>query len=93
MLFNGIGVARDEAGAARYFLKAAAHNNAVAQNRAARLLVAGRGVKQDVIEGMKWHLLARATGLQDEWLDSQLNLLTPLQRAAVDAAVKQYVGS
>ena len=60
---------------------------------AARLLVIGRGVKQDVIEGMKWHLLARAAGVGDAWLDSQLNLLTQWQRDAVDAAVKQYVGS
>jgi len=51
MLFNGIGVEKDEAGGARYFLKAATRNNPVAQNRAARLLVAGRGVKKDVVEG------------------------------------------
>jgi TPR repeat protein len=93
MLFNGIGGPIDEAGAAHYFLKAANRNNPIAQNRAARLLVVGRGVKQDVIEGMKWHLLARSAGLKDAWLDGQLNLLTAWQRTAVDNAVKAYVGS
>jgi len=57
------------------------------------LLVAGRGVKKDVIEGLKWHILARSAGLKDAWLDSQLAALTPAQRVAVDNAVKAYIGS
>ena len=93
MLFNGIGVDKDEAEAARLFIKAAGHNNPVAQNRAARLLVAGRGVKKDIVEGLKWHVLANSTGLKDAWLDSQMRLLTPEQRSAVDIAVRRYIGS
>ena len=93
MLFNGLGVAKDEPGAARYFIKAAGHSNPVAQDRAARLYVAGRGVRKDLVEGMKWHLLSRAAGLKDEWLDGEMNKLTPEQRLAVDAAVRRYIGS
>ena len=93
MLFNGVGTTKDEAGAARYFIKAAGHNNPVAQNRAARLYVTGRGVKQNVIEGMKWHMLATAAGLKDTWLDGEMFKLTPEQRAAVELAVRRYVGS
>lgn len=93
MLFNGVGTPKDESGAARLFIKAAGHNNAVAQDRAARLYVAGRGVKKDIVEGMKWHLLSRAAGLKDEWLDSEMNRLTPEQREAVDTAVRRYIGS
>ena len=93
MLFNGTGVPRDEAGAARCFIKAAGHNNPVAQDRAARLYVTGRGVKKDVVEGMKWHMLSRAAGLQDAWLDAEMNKLTQDQRAAVELAVRRYVGS
>ena len=93
MVFNGIGTKKDEASAARWFIKAAGHNNPVAQDRAARLFVVGRGVKKDLVEGMKWHLLSSAAGLKDGWLDSQMSQLTPEQRAAVDLAVRHYVGS
>ena len=71
-----------ETAAARYFIKAAGHNNPVAQDRAARLYVSGRGVKKNVIEGMKWHMLSRAAGLQDAWLDGEMNKLTRDERAA-----------
>lgn len=92
-LFNGEGVDKDEAGAARYFLKAANASNPVAANRLARLLVAGRGVQKNIVEAMKWHLLARGTGIQDEWLDSQLEKLTSRERIAVDDAVRKFVGT
>ena len=91
MLFNGVGVAKDERASARLFLKAAVENNPIAQNRVARLYVAGRGLRQDLVEAMKWHLLARASGLNDAWLDGQLNKLSPTQRGAVEAAVHQYL--
>ena len=92
MLFNGVGIDKDETAGARLFLKAAAANNPIAQNRIARLLVAGRGVKQDVVEAMKWHILARGAGEKDPWLDDVLNKLTPAQKKAVEAAVHQFVG-
>ena len=93
MQFNGIGVPKNEPAAARLFIKAAGRNNAVAQDRAARLYVTGRGVAKDVVEGMKWHLLSRAAGLKDEWLDSEMTKLTPAQREAVDKAVRHFIGS
>ncbi len=93
MQFNGIGMPKNEPAAARLFVKAAGRNNAVAQDRAARLYVAGRGVAKDVVEGMKWHLLSRAAGLKDEWLDSEMTKLTPAQREAVDKAVRHFIGS
>jgi len=93
MLFNGIGVDKDESAAARLFLKAAARNNPVAQNRVARLLASGRGIPKNMIDAMKWHLLARTAGLSDSWLDGKLNELSPADREAVNAAVHQYVGN
>ncbi len=92
MLFNGVGTDKDEAAAALLFLKAASANNPIAQNRIARLLVVGRGIKPDLVEAMKWHLLAKAAGEKDPWLDQFLNKLTPDQRKDVDAAVHQFVG-
>jgi glutamate synthase domain-containing protein 2 len=65
---------------------------AIAMNRLARLLVAGRGVEKNVVEGMKWHLLARAVGLNDEWLDQTLGTLTPSQRQQAEESVRQWVG-
>ena len=93
MVFNGVGTPRDEAAAARYFVKAAARNNPVAQDRAARLYVAGRGVKKDLVEGMKWHVLSNSAGLKDPWLDDEMRKLSPAEREAVDRAVRHYVGS
>ncbi len=92
MTFNGTGLEKDEAGAAKLFRKAAWRNNPIAMNRLARLLVAGRGVEKNLTEAMKWHLLARAVGLNDEWLDQTLGTLTPAQRREVDEAVQQFVG-
>jgi TPR repeat protein len=92
MTFNGNGVTKDEEAAAKLFRKAALRNNPIAMNRLARLLVAGRGVEKNVVEAMKWHLLARAVGLNDDWLDQTLGTLTPAQREGVEAAVRQMVG-
>ena len=90
--FNGEGVEKNASLAASYFRRAANANNPIAANRLARILAAGAGVPQDLVEAMKWHVLARAAGLSDEWLDGQLANLSPEQRAAVDAAVKRQVG-
>lgn len=93
-LFNGAeGVERDEAAAARMLGVAAQLNSPVAQNRLARLYVTGRGVRADVVEGMKWHILARANGIRDEWLDARLAALTPVERVAVEDAVQRFIGN
>ena len=91
-LFNGDGIDKDEALAARTFQRAANANNPVAQNRLARLLAAGRGMPKNMVEAMKWHILARGAGVKDEWLDQQLATLTPKERGAVEDAVRKYVG-
>lgn len=91
MTFNGEGVVKDEAAAAKLFLRAAVRNNPVAMNRLARLYASGRGVSKNQVEAVKWHLLARAVGLQDDFLDGVLNNLTAAERADVEAAVKKFV--
>jgi TPR repeat protein len=92
MLFNGIGAAKDETAAAKLFLKAASRGNPVAQNRAARILAAGRGLPKDMAQAMKWHLLARAAGVKDAWLDGELAKLTPQERETVEASLHQFMG-
>jgi len=91
-LFNGEGGSKDEAGAARLFAKAAAQHSAVGQNRLARLYVSGRGVKVNIVEAMKWHILARAGGLSDPWLESKLPGLSAQERAAIEQAVQRFIG-
>jgi hypothetical protein len=46
----------------------------------------------DLVEAMKWHLLARAAGIQDAWLDGRLTELTASQRTAVEEAVRRFNG-
>ncbi len=89
--FNGEGVEKNESLAASYFRRAAVTNNPIAANRLARMLAAGRGVPQDIVEAMKWHVLARTAGLNDEWLEGQYRTLNPQQRQAVEDAVKKQV--
>src|SRR6202044_4187748 len=48
MLFNGVGATRDEAGAAKILLVAAARGNPIAQNRIAHLYVTGRALPRDL---------------------------------------------
>ena len=44
-----------------------------------------------MIEAMKWHLLARAGGLKDAWLDSQLAALSNQEKQSVEEALRKYV--
>jgi len=91
MLFNGDGVAKDEAAAGKMFLRAAERGNAVAQNRLARLYVAGRGLPKNLVEAGKWHELARRQGLADGWLDNALREMTPDERRRADEAVERQL--
>jgi TPR repeat protein len=84
LLFNGEGVPRDEARAARYFRHAAGRGNAVAQNRIARLYAAGRGVPKNLVEAAAWDMAAAAQGLSDAWLTQALAGLTPDERARAE---------
>ena len=92
-LFNGDGVDKDETAAGKYFLKAAARENPIAQNRIARMYASGRGVRLNMIEAMKWHILARSAGVNDDFLDGLLPTLSPTQRGAVEEAVRKFVGN
>jgi len=75
---DGEGVQKDEALGAKWLLIAAQHGNAVAQNRIARILAIGvPGVRQDVIEAMKWNILAKKGGRGDLELDDAATKADP----------------
>ena len=67
--------------AARYFRMAAFEGNPVAASRLARLYAAGRGLPKDGVAAAHWHLLARAAGIADPWLDGVMASLTPADKA------------
>ena len=81
------------AGAARYFRMAAYEGNPVAANRLARLYAAGRGVRKDGVEAARWHLLARAAGVADPWLDGVLANLAPADKAKVEDQLHQTLAN
>ena len=69
MVFLGDGVKKDEKVGAEWMLVSARHGNPVAQNRVARLYATGRVFEVNPAEAMKWHILAKAGGRSDAWLD------------------------
>jgi hypothetical protein len=85
--FNGTGgVTKNEAGGAQLLQKAANRGSAIAQNRLARVLMAGRGMPANAAEAVKWHIISKAAGASDPELD----LFASKQPANVrDAAQKE----
>jgi len=93
MIFNGAeGVRANEAEGAKWLLRAANRGNPVAENRVARLLFAGRGLSEDRVEAMKWHILATSAGLRDPWLDTESEKLTPAERLKVQQVLRIFLG-
>jgi TPR repeat protein len=84
MLANGRGVGRDIDAARRFLTRAAYKGNPIAQNRLARLNAAGLGGPIDLVEAARWHLTAKAAGLNDANLDLLVAGLTPAERLKVD---------
>ena len=72
------------------FRQAALHGDAVAQNRLARILAAGRGVARNPVEAGAWHILARGNSVPDPWLDQLLNELTETDRAAAEKRAQAW---
>ena len=90
-MFNGTGVARDEARAAALLKKAARQGSPIAQNRLANILVVGRGLAADPVEAIKWHLVSRALGANDLGLDDFMRRQPPDVRAAGEKAAQPWI--
>jgi TPR repeat protein len=90
-VFNGAGVVQDEAAAAALMRKAATRGSPIAQNRLARMLAAGRGTKEDPIAAARWHIVAKAGGVSDTWLDEFVARLSPADREAAEKAAKPWL--
>jgi TPR repeat protein len=92
-LFNGDGIAKDEARAANLFKQAALRGNPVAQNRYARVLSAGRGTTQNSVDACLWHSLARVQTVSDPQLDRVCETLAPANREAVAKRLENWLKS
>ena len=75
----------------KLFKTAAEKGNPVAQNRLARVYANGiGGVEESPVEATKWHLLARAAGVSDFWLDVYITRLTPEQRTEAEKDAENW---
>ena len=90
-LHNGTGIAKDEAAAAELLRKAARRGAPIAQNRLARILATGRGAPVDPKEAVKWHIVSKAAGATDPWLDDFCAKQTPEIRAAAEKEAQPWL--
>jgi TPR repeat protein len=91
-LFNGTGLpAKDEGRAAALFRKAALRGSPIAQNRLARLLTVGQGMAPNPTEAIKWHLIAKAGGNGDPYLDQYKAKQPPQIQAAAEKAAQPWL--
>ncbi len=86
ILFRGHGVPPDPKRGAQFFRAAAEKGVAVAQNRLARCYAYGAGVEKNAVEAAKWHLIAKANGIEDEGLEKVLAGLSKTDRAKAQGA-------
>ena len=91
--FNGTDVDKNEAAAAKLFLNAARRGSAIAQDRLARILMAGRAMPADATEAVKWHIVAKAGGASDPELDAFAGKQTQQVRDAAEAAAKKWLST
>lgn len=89
-LVNGkAGIKEPEIGF-RWMRRAAMGGNVIGQNRIAKMLVQGVGTKANIIEGIKWHFIARRAGLNDQWLDEVVGSLKQDQIAKALHAANRW---
>ena len=88
--FNGDGAEKNEAAGAQLMLRAAQRGSAIAQNRLARILMAGRGLPADPTQAIKWHIIAKGGGASDPELDVFASKQPPEVRNAAAAAAGKW---
>lgn len=91
--FNGSHTRKDEAAAALMFEKAAKRGSAIAQNRLARILSAGKGAPADPVQAIKWHIVSKAGGASDPEMDIYVSKQKPSDREKAEAAAKKWLAS
>jgi TPR repeat protein len=77
--------------AGRVLRRAASRGSPIAQNRLARMFATGRGMTTDPVAAIKWHLIAKAGGLGDTFLDEFASKQTPEVRDAAEKAARPWL--
>jgi hypothetical protein len=88
--FNGEGTEKNETAGAQLMLRAAQRGSAIAQNRMARILMAGRGMPANPTQAIKWHIVSKASGASDPELDLFASKQSPEVRDAAAAAASKW---
>jgi hypothetical protein len=91
--FNGNGVKKDEPAAAELFLRAARRGSPIAQDRLARILMAGRGMPADPVEAVKWHIIAKAGGDHDAELEAFAAKQSKTVRDEAEKKAKEWLST
>ena len=74
------------------FLRRAAHvGNAVAQSRLAFMYATGRGIRKDPVQAAKWHIVAKAGGSNDQYLEEFVRTIKPEELAAAQKSAKPWL--
>ena len=90
-LFNGTGTDKDQAAAVALLQRAARQGSPIAQNRLARVLATGIGAPKDMVEALKWHLIAKQGGASDPELDAMFAPMSADSRAKAQAEVNHWL--
>jgi TPR repeat protein len=53
----------------------------------------GRGVKADPVQAARWHMIARAGGDSDQFLEDFMRRMTAEDRAAAEKAAKPWLSA
>jgi TPR repeat protein len=78
-LFNGTGAARK--------------GNPIAQNRLAFMYATGRGVKADPVQAARWHMIAKAGGSGDAFLEDFVRRMRSEDRAAAEKSARPWLSA
>lgn len=89
---RGRGAAVDLDTAILFLNRAAYAGNPVAQNRIARLIATGVGLPFNDVEAAKWHLLAKAAGVQDPQLEDMMSTMKPEELAKAQELAATFPG-
>jgi TPR repeat protein len=90
-LFNGTGVKKDERAAGEFLLRAAKKNSAPAQSRLALMYASGKGIKADPVQAARWHMIAKAGGSNDQYLEDFVQKMSPGDRTQAEDKAKPWI--
>ncbi len=89
MLFNGVGVTRDEAGAAKLFTRPPPITTRSRRIASPISTLTGRGVPKDLVRAALWHSFAKAAGIADAELDKATAHLSDAELTELRGLVHQ----